>query len=108
MNNSCRIYIVYDNDEVTGAPINVKLWWRQPPRFFYDSKIVPPDYFGHQQLVLAIAEVNDGSIKKFDFAFLETNIDQAKYKGKNYTDNNNHGSDKKVVNITYLTLDVNG
>lgn len=107
MNNS-RIYIIYDYDEMTGAPINVNLWWRQPPRFFYDSKIVPPDYYAHAKLVLAIAEINDSGIKKYEFAFLAPNIEIAKYKSKEYIDNTNHGSDKTITNITYLTLDVNG
>lgn len=106
MSNS-RIYIVYDYDE-TGAPININLWWRQPPRFFYDSKVVPPDYYAHAKLVLALVELNDAGIKKYEFAFLAPNMEYAEYKSKHYSDNIIHGSDKTINKITYLTLDVNG
>lgn len=105
--SSSRIYIVYDYND-SGEPININLWWRQPPRFFYDSKIVPPDYYAHAKLVLAVAELNDGEFKKFEFAFLAPSMELAKYKSKEYTDNTIHSSDKKITNITYLTLDVNG
>lgn len=105
--SSSRIYIVYDYNEF-GIPVNVNLWWRQPPRFFYDSKVVPPNYFAHAKLVLGVVELNDGGIKKHEFAFLAPNMTEAKYKSKEYTDNTTHGSDKTITNITYLTLDVNG
>ena len=106
MSNS-RIYIVYDFDE-KGAPINVQLWWRQPPRFFYDSKIVTPDYFSHNKLVLAVVEINDGGTKKYDFAYLAPSLELAKYKYNSYVNNNIQGTDKTLINVSYLTLDVNG
>lgn len=106
MSNS-RIYIVYDYDS-TGTPININLWWRQPPSFFYDSKVVPPSYYGYAKLILAVVELNDSGYKKYDFAFLAPDFETVIYKYKEYVDNVNFSSNKIIKNVTYLTLDVNG
>lgn len=105
--NMNRIYIVYDYDQ-NNKPINVNLWWRQPPRFFYDSKTVSPEFFGYEKLVLTMVKTSDNGETKYDFAYLSKSKEYAIFNEKKYSDRITNFSYKKIVEFYHLELDVNG